>query len=304
MDLIKIQSEELEIELIPAIGGRINQIKSLQCASSPRLLVEDADSECGGSVPFDLRTRQGTEPDTLRWGCYPMAPWPGRIASGRFSFEGQPISLPNNLGGSAIHGTAFAKPWRVIDRTDTRVDLEFLLDEPWPWSGALRQSVELLGNTLDLTLEVHAERGQRFPAGAGWHPWFSRRGVDPRVRVNASEYLETDEALIPTGNLLRAVGESDLTGGAPLGARRLDQVYADPVWPVTIDWDDLRLELSASTNATCVCIYTPPEGFCVEPMTCAADAFNAKSGAEGFGPSVVDADSPLITHCRLQLWPK
>lgn len=304
MDLIKIRSDELEVELMPAIGGRINQITSLQCASSPRLLVDEADWSRQGGVLFDPKTQRGNDIDTLRWGCYPMAPWPGRIAGGRFSFEGHSFSLPMNFGGSAIHGTAFAKSWKVIGRSDTKAELEFTLDEPWPWRGALRQSIDVRDNSLSLTLEVHAERDQRFPAGAGWHPWFSRRGMDPRVRVNAPEYFETDEDLIPTGTLLHAVGDSDLTGRTPLGDRRLDQVYADPVWPVTIDWDDLRLEISASTNATYVCIYTPPEGFCIEPMTCAADAFNTKGSADCFGTTVVDADSPLITHSRLQLWPK
>lgn len=304
MDLIKLRSQHLEVEVIPAIGGRINQIKSLQCESSPCILVDRAAWQRQSETLFHPRRRQGGAVEVLRWGCYPMAPWPGRIARGCFSFEGQSYSLPTNLGISAIHGTSFAKPWKATNCSDTKVDLEFILEEPWPWSGALHQSIEVHDNSVRLTLEVHAGRGQRFPAGAGWHPWFSRRGMDPAVRLNAPEYLETDENLIPTGARLPAFGDFDLGIGTPLGNRRLDHVYAEPVWPVIIDWEDLHLEISASTNAKYVCIYTPPEGFCIEPMTCAANAFNAKNAVGELSTAVVDEDCPLIVRSRLQLWPE
>lgn len=304
MDSIKIQSGELEVEVLPAIGGRINQITSLRCDSSPGLLLDQADWERRRDTSADPLTQAPNDAGALRWGCYPMAPWPGRIACGRFGFGGKFFVIPTNLGDAAIHGTAFAGPWKLIDYSESEVHLEFILGEPWPWRGALRQSIELHDNAIALMLEIHAARGERFPAGAGWHPWFSRRGMDPRVRVSSSEYFETDETLIPTGKLLRAVGDSDLTSGPQLGHRRLDQVYALPVWPVRIDWNDLRLEFSASTDATCVCIYTPPEGFCVEPMTCAANAFNSAGIADGFDASIVDADSPLVARSRLQFWPK
>lgn len=308
MDQIKLRAAELEVELTPAIGGRISQIRHRQCASFPDLLIDkklwESRARARTITSSGIEGPGSSDTGSLQWGCYPMAPWPGRIADGRFSFEGNSFTLPANFGSSAIHGTAFAEPWTVVSSSEREADLEYPLGEAWPWRGKVRQSVEVSENVLALTLEIHAEPGQRFPAGAGWHPWFSRRGGNPRVEVKSSEYFETDEELIPTGRLVRVHDSSDLTESPTLDDRRLDQVYANPIWPIAVEWHDLRIEISASTNASCVCLYTPPEGFCIEPMTCAANAFNAGGDARAFGAAVVDSNSPLIVRSWMRFWPR
>ena len=56
----------------------------------------------------------------IRWGCYPMAPFAGRIRDGRFTFRGRDVQLPLNLPPHAIHGTVFERPWEVVSQADDR----------------------------------------------------------------------------------------------------------------------------------------------------------------------------------------
>jgi galactose mutarotase-like enzyme len=49
-----------------------------------------------------------------------------------------------------------------------------------------------------------------------------------------------------------------------------------------------------SANVEHVVVYTPPHALCIEPQTCAIDAFNlASRGAANAGLRIVDEDHPL-----------
>ena len=68
-------------------------------------------------------------PEPLDWGCYPMAPWAGRIRNGRFTWEGRGVQLPLRMPPHAIHGTVFDRPWQESGPQE----LACALGEPWPW---------------------------------------------------------------------------------------------------------------------------------------------------------------------------
>lgn len=305
MTPITIKSSDVSVKVLPDIGGRIDQIWYMANGLSTAMLIDRDSRRLGRIDPPDSAEPAAPDgTDLLRWGCYPMAPWPGRVSQGTFEFEGQTFTLPANLGQSAIHGTAFAEPWKVTGSADDRVTMEFALASPWPWNGIVKQEIQITETAIDLTLEVHAASGQRFPAGSGWHPWFSRRGMDPRINLAAELCYLTDDALIPTGETCKPAGDTELGGLQPLGVRRLDHIYSDVHWPVTVEWDDVQMELSASPSITHACVYTPPDGFCIEPMTCAADAFNLVAHGHGSTFAIVDDSHPLIAHWGIRFWPK
>lgn len=219
-----------------------------------------------------------------------------------FSFEGAEHRIPTNLGNSAIHGTVFAHKWQVIAQSSSRVVLETEFGPSWPWVGRVTESIAIRRRGFETRIEIEAGPGERFPAGAGFHPWFRRRGCDPSVQVRADQILETDGGLIPSGRRSTPSGDEDLRDGPKLGERRIDTVYGGVVAPQVIAWDDLILKVSAD-NAAYACVYTPPEGFCVEPMTCAADAFNLESAGFDAGIAVVTTDSPLAITAQWDFEP-
>ncbi|HEX9992774.1 MAG TPA: hypothetical protein VGB14_07600, partial [Acidimicrobiales bacterium] len=82
-------------------------------AAGPAVAVVDPD--CGGRIASltldgaELLVTEGDEP--LDWGCFPMAPWAGRVRRGRFRFDGREHQLTVDLPPHAIHGTTYTRPW-------------------------------------------------------------------------------------------------------------------------------------------------------------------------------------------------
>ena len=70
-DPIVLESTTARLTIDPAAGGRL---ASLVVAGSELLVTE-------GMGP-------------IMWGCYPMAPFAGRIRDGRFTFDGREHTLP------------------------------------------------------------------------------------------------------------------------------------------------------------------------------------------------------------------
>ena len=122
----------------------------------------------------ELLVTEGMGP--IMWGCYPMAPFAGRIRDGRFSFDGRDHRLPTNLPPHAIHGTVLERAWEVDAVVHGarygEATLSIDLGPDWPFAGRVTQRVVLGSAGLKATLTLAAD--ESMPAAMGWHPWFRR----------------------------------------------------------------------------------------------------------------------------------
>lgn len=153
--LLTIGTGSLSVDIAPAAGGRIAQIRH-------------------DGVEFLVGPDDGM-PATIAWGSYAMVPWAGRLRRGSFEFEGRRHQLPPNLGEHAIHGVGFSMPWQLDSHSASRAELSLALPEDarWPFGGSCRQRVEARGDRLWMTLSLTADR-RAMPATIGWHPWFRK----------------------------------------------------------------------------------------------------------------------------------
>lgn len=208
----------------------------------------------------------------IDWGCYPMAPYAGRVREGRFTFQDRTHQLPLTLGEHAIHGTTYLRRWEP--ETDTVFVTE--LGPEWPFAGWVRQEIRLAGDGVSLRMEVHSTRGA-MPASCGWHPWF-RRAVDgamAHLNFHPGFMFLRDEAGVATRTRRPATpGPWDDCFGEVAGNPAV-------VWPGV-----LRLEL-ASTCRFWVVFTERPHALCVEPQTAPPDALN-------HDPFVVEPGRPLV----------
>jgi galactose mutarotase-like enzyme len=291
MQFLQLHHGRTRVSIAPAAGGRIAQIAIFDGAAWQPLLHDDA-----ATPPH--------ERDPLAWGSYVMAPWPNRVAAGRFPFDGGMYDLPRNADGHALHGLVFDRAWTVQRHGERSALLAIEIGSPWPWPARCTQRFELHDDGVSQTVELHA-LGDAFPAGIGWHPWFRREagpGSDVRLRVDAGRRYEA-VALIPTGRLLPVDGPFDLRGGPPLGDRRLDDCYAGVAGSLVLDRGSVTLTVTSTPNVGHAVIYTPPGAVCVEPQTCAVDAFNLAARGIDAGAVVVAPGRPLVasTSWRWQI---
>jgi aldose 1-epimerase len=287
VEIIDLRRGRTRALIAPEAGGRLLQIEIREGDTWLPLLRAPRDT-----------ARMLAEP--LRWGSYPMLPWPNRIDGGRFTWRGRLYALPADAPPHALHGIGHSRPWRIERATRTDCHLSLAFGDAWPFGGRAVLEFALLGDGIVQRIELHAT-GRAFPAGAGWHPWFRRdvrAGAGVRVLVDADRVYETHD-MIPTGWLKPAVGERDLRGYPALSGRRLDDCYQGVRGDLRVRWGDVELRMASSPNVTHAVVFTPREAVCLEPQTCAIDAFNLDAQrVSGSGTTVVAPGRPLVATTR------
>ncbi len=215
-----------------------------------------------------------TEPDSMTWGSYPMAPWAGRVRHGQFHFGGNDFTLPINLAPHSIHGTVFTSAWHVDlveDEHDHHVAASMSCDlgSHWPFGGFASQRLALTPDRLECVLAVTA--GDRpMPACIGWHPWF----VKPRWSdLQFTHMLARDHDGIPTGVLV----------APPNGP--WDDCFVEPLAPIALHYDTVTITVSSDCSHW-VIYDKPTHATCVEPQSGPPDAFNLVTDALDAGQTL------------------
>jgi aldose 1-epimerase len=193
-----------------------------------------------------------------------LAPWPNRLAGGRYEWDGEEHQLPVNevATGSAIHGLVRWASWRAVEREHGRVRLEHVLHAQPGYPFALHLRVDYRLDRAGLTVRTEAQNigGSACPFGAGHHPY----------------------VLAPTGKV-----DDLVLGGKPIGERQIDQtrhepggwrvevgnvtVWADEAWP----WQQIFSGDLPEVDR---------RGLAVEPMTCPPQSFRTGQGVVRLEP--------------------
>lgn len=257
--------------------------RTLRCGET----VLRVDAASGGRISalracgHELLVPRGDDP--LGWGCFPLAPWAGRLREGCFRFGARSYHFARNMPPHAIHGTVFRLAWSWVAE-DT---IATPLGPDWPFPGHAEQRFLPGERELRVRLEVHADE-HPFPASAGFHPWFRRRldeGSEARLAFEAAYRYADDAAGLPDGSLCAP-------GPGPWDAC-FTGLQRDPAirWPGA-----LRLSLSAN-HPQWVVYDRPAHALCVEPWTAPPNALNGAA-------HLVRPGDPLVLEMRLAWEPE
>lgn len=228
-----------------------------------------------------------------------LAPWPNRVADGRYSFGGasHQLDLSEPERGNALHGLVCWERFEVVSHGPTAVRLTQRMVPRTGYPFALEIEVEYALDDRGLHCTVLARNVGSEPApwGVGPHPYL--RAGDGRVddwtlRLPAGRVLDVSpDRLLPAG--VRDVdGAYDYRTARPIGAGELDHAFTglEPdaggtctvalhgpdgrgvacSWPAaTLPWVQVHTaDLAPGDPAHRI-------GLAVEPMTCPPDAFNS-----------------------------
>jgi aldose 1-epimerase len=235
-----------------------------------------------------------------------LAPFPNRIADGRYRFDGREHDLlPGVPAGERLvyHGFLRELDLRVIDRRETATAAEILFsgaidagDFPgYPFALALTVRARLTARGIEFTITATNVGEVAAPYAAGWHPYF-RLGDAPidglELTVPAAHCIVTDDRLLPVAGAaafapVAAGPMPDFRQPRRLGAAVLDGCYAN----ATPDADGLirsRLRDPASGRQLTIWqrgglthVFTgdtlardPRCAIAIEPVEAMTDAFN------------------------------
>jgi aldose 1-epimerase len=185
-----------------------------------------------------------------------LAPWPNRLAGGKYEWDGEELQLPvNEVGtGSAIHGLVRWASWRAVEREAARVVLEHVLHpQPgYPFALRLRVEYRLAENALTVRTEAENVGSRACPFGVGHHPY----------------------VLATTGRV-----DDLVLDGEAVGDRRLDETrHAPGGWRLEVG----EVTVWADESWSWLQVFTGDlpdvrrRGLAVEPMTCPPQAFRTR----------------------------
>jgi len=229
-----------------------------------------------------------------------LLPWPNRIEDGKYTFEGASLQLPLSEPAlhNASHGLTRWVAWKVLDRTESSVAMDYALrPQPgYPFGLDLRATFALDRSGLTVTLESTNVGPSRCPFGAGAHPYIACGDVlvnSATLSVPADTFLLANDRQIPVERRCVDETELDFRHGKGIGDLVLDTCYtglsrdADGRARVTLRDESGTTSVWMDDQFPFVMVFSgdtvKPESrrrraLAVEPMTCAPNAFNSGEG--------------------------
>ncbi len=240
-----------------------------------------------------------TNEDPGGWEGRVLAPWPNRLAGGRYEFAGESFQVPVNEPerDNALHGVVWALDWEVIHAgaSNARLGVTQHPSPGYPWRVELEASYTLDAGGLTLRLRATNRSDRAAPFGCGFHPYVLAPGGnldECELSFSAVKQLDvTPERLLPLGTSTVAGGLFDFAASRVVGSTSFDTAFTEiPHDRASRATLTLR-NPEGHESITCwwdasfrwVQLYTPARvrpgmprsSIAVEPMTCSADAFNS-----------------------------
>ena len=226
------------------------------------------------------------------------APWPNRVADGKYTFRGSDYRLPMNEveRDCALHGLAFPLDWTLKEHTESAVVLACSVgpDPGYPFQLNIVTCYRLGAAGLHQTVAAINLAAETAPYGVCPHPYLLA-GPAPldewTLEVPAGEFLDvTPDRLLPVR--VRPVDghEFDFRKARSIGATKIDHAFTAITYGadgrtqlVARDPSGTGVGMAWDRNCQWLQIHTadkqPPApnrlGLAVEPMTCPPDAFNS-----------------------------
>jgi aldose 1-epimerase len=287
--LLDLASDQLHVQLVPAIGGAIAAFHHGSAGKWIDLLR-----------PMDVTAL--ADGDVLGASCFPLTPFSNRLRGGRCHFQGRDIQLPlNSDGPHTEHGHGWQRPWQIEARESDRATLLYRhTPDDWPFAYEMRQHFLLAESALDVTLESRNIGDGPMPYGFGLHPYFSRT---PQCRLTApvQGFWAVDNEVMPTA-LLPVPAAANLTAGITVDDVELDNAFTGWSGNAQISWPEhgLQLTMTATAPLRFLVVYVPKGEayFCVEPVSNSTDAFNMSAGRADTGMLVMEPGERIAATIR------
>lgn len=226
-----------------------------------------------------------------------LAPWPNRIADGRYIFQGEllQLALTEPDRRNALHGLVIFSPWTIEPVDPAAVRLTHRL---WPHPGypfLLDLEVTYRLGPAGLTYSLTATNAGDAPApyGGSFHPYLIAGAGDVddwTVRSPAASYLTVDPKRLLPREVVPCADGFDYRQATSLSGIEVDHAFTGITFDesgsaeltltdaagegVRMRWDDRCRWLQ-------LCIPGPHrprlhrKALAVEPMSCPPDAFNS-----------------------------
>ncbi|MFJ4170730.1 aldose 1-epimerase family protein [Paenarthrobacter sp. NPDC089714] len=287
-----VNTSSSENEILELRFGPYAAVISSQGAALQTLRYEQRDLV----LPFEPRS------NTTDFRGVICAPWPNRLADGRYRWDGREIQADTNEPDrrNALHGMVFDRRWSVIAVRENSLTLATTLSQEvgYPFELLLQVTYALGPAGLTGTIIATNTGTKTLPYGSCPHPYLVA-GDSPMhqwvVTIPADSFLETSpDRLLPLREVKVEGSHFDFRRGEFLQGIRIDHAFtkvnrgSDGLARVTLrepSGTGVELAFGQEWPWLQICTGSKPElGLAVEPMTCPPDAFNNRLDIVLLGP--------------------
>ena len=238
------------------------------------------------------------EPNT-RDGLYAgkiLAPWPNRIKDGKYSFNKKDYQLPINevSKNNSLHGLVANCQWEVIFQDQSKVTLQYLLNQPDIYPGKLQLQVtyEIIENGIEITVLSENVGELSAPYGISIHTYLVAGALvknnELLLQLPSDQFLEVDaERLLPIK--LQAVTGTNFDF---ISLKKISDLFIDHAFKYSSDYprsisllnaEGQGAEVIFDDQSKWIQIHTADRDLqadsrmavAIEPMTCPPDTFNS-----------------------------
>jgi aldose 1-epimerase len=245
-----------------------------------------------------------------------LFPWPNRIASAHFSWEGTDYSLPftEPATGASIHGYATDAAWQVIDSGPDHATGEYVLPQdeahPWPAAGSIRVTYRVEPTALLVSTMVANTSDVDLPFGVGFHPYFRVPGPFDQwlLQCDAGESWPLT-SMVPSGSPVPVGPDLDFRTPRRLGNQHLDDALTGlpptPGMTKRAALMSMAATVSVSSDEAFgeYVLFTPGsrDAVAIEPYTCATDAVNLAARGISAGWRALPPGETATFHWRVDV---
>jgi len=220
-----------------------------------------------------------------------LFPFPGRIANGKYEFEGTAYQLDKNEGGrdNAIHGflaeASFTLAHQELNNDFAKLNFQHSYqggEKGFPFPADIHIVYEISETIVNITVKITNTGESSFPFGLGWHPYFLAQNLgESTLNFESNQQLTVDKNQIPNG--------TEPTHFKPtIGNQVLDDTYLLNNSEIHFSTQAYQMHMNTfSTKKNFLQLYIPPDrkSIAIEPMTCAPDVFNYNNGLLELAPN-------------------
>ena len=227
-----------------------------------------------------------------------LAPWPGRIRDGKYTFREQAYQLPQTEPAlhTALHGLVLWGRWTLVEQSAASVTVEYDLPPTpgYPWALLVRSTWTVGADGLRAVHTATNNDTEPCPFGFSVHPYLRLPGVavdDALITVPARTRVLSDSRLLPIGAVKVAGTEYDYAEPRRIGATVFDTTFGDLVadadggsavtltgpdgGPSLDVWADGEFGYWQVFSADTLQGERRRRSVAIEPMTCPPDAFRS-----------------------------
>ena len=233
----------------------------------------------------------------------------GRINNGTFKLHDKQIKLDAKKGVH-LHGgeNGWSMKYWTVEELNNQIDAPFIklrynckhTDNGYPGNITVYTTYTLVNNSLDIKYEAKSD--QDTILNLTNHSYFNLSGKGKSInnnllKIDASNYLETDEKLIPTGKILSLKDtEMDFSTQRTIDTTRVDDTYIlnkKETHKIEIKAPDTGITMKVATNQPATVVFTPEKfpAICFETQNY-PDAPNHKK----FPSALLKANELYVNH--------